>query len=159
MKEKITKPIYFVPKNGELNFEVIGKPFGKQRPRVTTRGRFARAYTPKKTADYEKLVRESFYNSLDNKYYKLDGPIEAFIDGVFEVPKSTSNKKREEILSNTTYYTKKPDSDNIAKSILDALNELAYDDDSQVSILHTTKVYGETAKVKVRLKQIKEKEQ
>ena len=32
-------------------FTIEGKPFGKQRPRVTTKGAFAHAYTPKETAD------------------------------------------------------------------------------------------------------------
>ncbi len=40
------------------------------------------------------------------------------------------------------YVPKKPDCDNIAKIILDALNGLAYDDDAQVVKLYVEKRYG-----------------
>ena len=37
-----------------ISFRVEGEPIGKGRPRVTARGgKFAHAYTPKKTKDYE----------------------------------------------------------------------------------------------------------
>lgn len=153
-KPEIEDPIYFLPKNHTIGFEVPGKPFGKQRPRVVTRGGFARAYTPRKTVDYEEKVKSSYYEEAGKYLYKLDGNIEATIDAIFEVPKSVSKKKRETLIHNHCYYTKKPDCDNIAKSILDALNGYAYLDDSQICVLHTTKTYGETAKVKVTLKKI-----
>ena len=51
-------------------------------------------------------------------------------------------------------YIKKIDSDNLAKSILDALNEVAYDDDAQVCLLIVQKLYAETARVEVVLEEI-----
>lgn len=51
-------------------------------------------------------------------------------------------------------HIKKIDSDNLAKSILDALNGLAYDDDSQVCLLVVQKLYGEKARVEVVLEEI-----
>jgi Holliday junction resolvase RusA-like endonuclease len=39
--------------------------------------------------------------------------------------------------------TKKPDLDNLAKSVLDALNGVIYQDDSQIVSLHMTKVYSQ----------------
>ena len=56
------------------------------------------------------------------------------------------------MLDGKTHFTKKPDCDNIAKCVLDALNGVAYDDDAQVNILITAKLYGDTDKVEVRLK-------
>ena len=47
--------------------------------------------------------------------------------------------------------TKKPDCDNIAKVILDALNGIAYHDDSQVVELVVHKHYAETTRVNVTL--------
>ena len=48
--------------------------------------------------------------------------------------------------------TKKPDTDNIAKTILDSLNGIAFEDDKQVVALLVKKLYGEEAKVVVSLK-------
>ena len=53
---------------------------------------------------------------------------------------------------NGAFYTKKPDCDNIAKIILDALNGIAYDDDSQVAMLNVVKLYdADETMVKVTL--------
>ena len=46
----------------------------------------------------------------------------------------------------------KPDCDNIAKAVLDALNGLAYKDDSQVTELTVRKLYAEEGSVGVRIK-------
>lgn len=48
----------------------------------------------------------------------------------------------------------KPDCDNIAKAILDALNGVAYDDDKQVVRLHVEKEYGATGSVEVVIGEI-----
>lgn len=53
------------------------------------------------------------------------------------------------------FPTKKPDIDNIAKSILDALNKLAYRDDTQVVTLHMEKHYAEDPRVEVEIEEIK----
>jgi Holliday junction resolvase RusA-like endonuclease len=49
------------------------------------------------------------------------------------------------------WYDKKPDVDNIAKSILDALNGAAYDDDKQVVALMIHKEYSDTPRVDIKL--------
>ena len=51
-------------------------------------------------------------------------------------------------------HTKKCDCDNLAKSILDSLNGIAYDDDSQVCRLIVEKIYGENPRVEVKLKEV-----
>ena len=45
----------------------------------------------------------------------------------------------------------KPDADNIAKAVLDALNGLAYTDDSKVTRLVVVKLYGTEPRVEVKL--------
>ena len=45
----------------------------------------------------------------------------------------------------------KPDADNIAKAILDALNELYYEDDSQVTRLAIAKVFAAEPSTEVLL--------
>lgn len=51
-------------------------------------------------------------------------------------------------------YTKKPDSDNVAKAILDSLNGLVYKDDNQVSELLVLKRYGDENKILVELEEL-----
>ena len=53
-------------------------------------------------------------------------------------------------------YTKKVDCDNLAKVVLDSLNQVAFHDDSQVSRLYVCKKYAEEPKVIVRLAELEE---
>ena len=46
---------------------------------------------------------------------------------------------------------KKPDIDNIAKVVLDALNDVAYGDDTQVVSLCMAKKYAESPRVEVEI--------
>ena len=134
-----------------MKFEILGKPVAKQRPRLSKQGF---AYTPSKTVNYENLVRYTFQSEFPN-HKPFEGIIEANIIAVFEIPKSYSKKKREEIKNNYNLYPHKSDCDNIAKIILDSLNGIAYRDDAQVAMLSVNKIYGEQAKVIVELKEIR----
>ena len=134
-----------------VKFTVPGKPVGKQRPRFSRTYTGVRTYTPRKTQEYEDLVRIS-YRQVSKQ--KLEGAISATIYGYFEPPRSISKKQREQMLNGNISYIKKIDSDNLAKSILDALNGAAYDDDSQVCLLIVQKLYAETARVEVVLEEI-----
>ena len=149
--KKIITPIYFKEQNKEVSFTIPGKPFGKQRPRMSRRGKFVTTYTPKETVEYENLVKLSYYNSAEDT--KLKGAIKAKIKGVFPIPSSISNKQKEKMISGEVKYTKKIDCDNMAKCVLDALNNIAYDDDSQVYELSVTKEYGENPRVEITLKE------
>ena len=127
-------------------FEIPGEPYGKGRPRFTRSGQI---YTPKKTRDYEKMVQHEYLVQTGGKLY--DGPIVANIYATCAVPKSDTKKNRGLKLAGHILPTKTPDCDNIAKTILDALNGIAYKDDSQIIQLHVYKKYGETGKTEVEL--------
>ena len=132
----------------KYEFEILGKPIGKGRPRL---GRFG-TYTPQKTANYETLVKYTFARLFPN-VRPTDKPIKARITAVFIIPKSYTKKQITEI-TNKPVYVKKPDCDNIAKIILDSLNGIAYVDDNQVCDLVIKKCYGEQEKVIVELEEI-----
>ena len=57
------------------------------------------------------------------------------------------------MLNNNISPVKKPDIDNIAKIILDALNKLAFNDDNQIIKLSIEKVYSEEEKVYIKIEQ------
>ena len=133
-----------------FTFEIIGKSQGKGRPRFSIRDGFVKTYTPEKTASYENFVKVCYLNKY--KGQKLDGEIIAEIIAYFSIPKSFSKKKRVQAIEGKIRPTKKPDTDNIAKTILDSLNGIAFEDDKQVVALLVKKLYGEEAKVVVTLK-------
>ena len=58
------------------------------------------------------------------------------------------------MLENEISPTIKPDTDNIAKSILDSLNGIAYKDDKQIIRLTVEKWYAEVPNVTVEIKEV-----
>lgn len=135
----------------KYSFEIKEKAIGKQRPRYSSKTH--RMYTPEKTSSFEEKVQYAFKGKYNVETELSVKAFKAKIIAVFEPAKSLSKKEKEELLYKID-YTKKPDVDNIAKIILDALNGLAYKDDSQVSALLVIKDYGEENKVLVELEEI-----
>lgn len=133
-----------------VHFTVPGKPMGKQRPRFNSRTRTT--YTPEETLTYEEEVQWAY--RMAPKAKMLKGNIKAEIVAYYPIPKSTSKKQRADMIEGFLLPTKKPDTDNIAKIILDSLNGIAYDDDSQVVSLLVLKRYAENPRVEVRLEEI-----
>lgn len=133
-------PIEFFDPEDRANCTVPGKPFAKQRPRASRRGRFTTVYTPKETVNYENLVKYSYYE--ENGDQKLDGPLKVEIEATFPIPQSVSKKKYQDMITGKEPHIKKPDCDNIAKICLDALNHIAFNDDSQITELVVRKQYG-----------------
>ena len=130
------------------SFYIVGKPQPKQRPRFS-RGH---AYTPTETRNYERVVRCAYKEQCHNT--RLNGAIKADIIVSVKIPKSTPKKQLPLYENGTIRPTKKPDADNIIKSVLDALNETAYEDDSQVIDVHCVKQYGYEDGVYVELLEI-----
>ena len=130
-------------------FEVMGTPVAKGRPRVTKWG----AYTPEKTVNYENLVQFSYLQEYKN-IEPLEGYLKIEIAFYMPIPKSTSKKNRELMIGWKLLPDKKPDIDNMIKSITDALNELAYQDDKQIVEVHAYKYYSEQPKAVVMINKL-----
>lgn len=147
-----------------LKFVVPGDPQGKARPRFARRGRYVSTYTPKETQSYEALVRYYAANARAQKGLKpISAEMGLGIKAYFKIPKSYSKKRKEKCLKGDERPNKKPDSDNIAKIVLDGLNpkmklnhalhraenvqEGLYLDDKQVVSLNVEKWYAEEPRV------------
>lgn len=128
-----------------VKFTVEGRPVGKARPRVTRNG----TYTPVKTKNYEQLVQWSYKNKYKNK--PLEGPLRVDIIFYMYIPKNTSKVRRKKKIAGEILPTKKPDWDNMAKSITDALNGLAYKDDNQIVETHIYKYFSDNPRAEVRI--------
>lgn len=131
-----------------MKFVIPGEPQGKARHRMMRNGH---TYTPEPTVTYENWVKQCFI--LSAKKERLEGQTEAHIKAFFSIPKSTSKSKREKMLSGEIRPTKKPDWDNIGKIVCDALNKLAYDDDSSIVDGRVQKFYSDEPRVEVELVQ------
>jgi len=130
-----------------IEFTVYGEPVAKGRPRYTKRGI---AYTPQKTSNYENLVKLSYLEIPREKY--LNGEqLQAEIIAFFSIPKSKPKKLQLKMLSGEVRHTKRPDLDNIAKSVLDSLNGIAYNDDSQIVTLSVSKYYSLEPRTEIRI--------
>lgn len=103
----------------KFTFTVMGRVVGSARPRVTKHG----TYIPKTTRDYRARIKGAF---MEAGGLRMDGPLYVRVGVYRELPKS--RPKRVDFEPDTF----KPDVDNIGKNVLDALNGIAWDDDSQV---------------------------
>jgi len=135
------------------SFTVYGTPVGKGRPRFRNTGKFVQAYTPEKTAAYETLVKLA-YQQEHGGAPLLAGALHMRIEAYFPIPKATSKKNIEKMLHGDILHTKKPDADNVIKAIADALNGVAYADDSAISSLTVMKKYSDTPRVEIMISEL-----
>lgn len=135
-----------------IKFSVPGKPFGKQRPKFSRAGQYVKTYTPDETTSYENWVRLMYSNAAKGRMFPDGAMLDVRIIAYYEVPKSTSKKKRKEMLEHRIRPTKKPDWDNIGKIICDSLNLVAYHDDSAVVDAQVRKFYSENPRVDVTIR-------
>ncbi len=135
-----------------FEFSVETEPVGKGRPRFSNRGGFTRTYTPKKTADYEKMIANEY--KRQGGFLFPDLPLSVRVDAVMQIPKSASKKASCLMENGTTRPTKKPDCDNLLKAILDALNGIAYSDDKYIVNAQITKRYGKVGAVNIKIKEV-----
>lgn len=134
---------------------IPGEPVAKGRPKFSTQGGFVRAITPEKTINYENLVKLMYQQQCtDHIPFPKDVQLRADIEAYFSIPKSVSKKKMSDMKQHILNPTKKPDADNIAKSVLDSLNGIAYYDDSQIVVLTVKKLYNEYPKVVLSIEEI-----
>lgn len=136
-----------------MKFVIYGEPVAKGRPRFRNVGSFVQTYTPQKTLSYENLVKVSFDEQVTHKEVIL-GEVGAVIKAYFSIPKSTSKKKSKLMDDGYVNPTKKPDLDNLAKTVLDALNGRAFKDDSQITHMLVEKHYSHNPRVEVEIVEV-----
>jgi Holliday junction resolvase RusA-like endonuclease len=129
-----------------IKLTIPGEPCAKQRPRTTKQGH---TYTPQKTVNYETLVRQLYITQNFRK--QLEGALKMTVRAYFTIPKSASKKKAADMAGGRIRPAKRPDWDNVGKVISDALNGLAYHDDSQIVSATVEKWYSLEPRVEVIL--------
>lgn len=124
--------------------EIIGMPIPKGRPRMSTRGGFARTYTPKRTRDEEDRIRTALLAWTKEKAVEFDGDTPVRVTVAFGMP---IPKSRERTTGEGDQHLIRPDLDNFLKCFLDAANGVLFMDDSQVWSVEAKKVYSTVPKI------------
>ena len=136
-----------------MKFTVPGEPTGKARPKVFRNGDFTKGVTPEKTVLYENLVKVEFQRQCPRQPI-IENPVALKIRCFYGLAKGDSKKKQAAKLAGAIRPTKKPDIDNCIKIIADALNGLAYVDDTQIVAVVAEKFFAEIPRVEVEITEV-----
>ena len=138
----------------KIMYTVVGIPKPQARPKVFHRtlksGKpFVSTYSPK--TDWFNLV---YTKSLEQKKVlknRLSGALRLNLIFCLPIPKSISKKKRTEL----HYVSKRPDVDNLAKAVMDAINNVGlWEDDSQISCLQVEKIYSDEPRCLITIEEL-----
>ncbi|MEE8382241.1 MAG: RusA family crossover junction endodeoxyribonuclease [Thermodesulfobacteriota bacterium] len=111
-------------------FIILGNPIAQGRPRFARRGNFVVTYDPEKSKEWKnEIIRQA----VAQKAEVLEGALRVELMFRMKRPKSLPKKVK--------YHIKKPDLDNLAKAVLDALSGICYNDDSQIVSMGLFKSY------------------
>lgn len=122
-----------------VNIYIPIRPKPAPRPRVTRNG----TYNPKEYTDYKRDIAII----AKTKVKLTSKPVSMHLDFFFKFPKSWSKKKIED----TKFHVARPDLDNLQKGVKDALNGIAYKDDSQVWSIQAKKQYSDKDGISIRI--------
>ena len=134
----------------ELKIVIPGDPVPQGRPRFARRGNFVQTYDEPKSKAYKKIVASAAVQNRPSKL--LEGALEVEVQIFKRNLKSFSARKHELAERKELRPTTKPDADNYAKGILDALKGIVWRDDGQVVKLVCEKFYSKRPRAEVRIK-------
>jgi Holliday junction resolvase RusA-like endonuclease len=124
-----------------IEIRVPGNPQALKRHRTFRRGKFTGTYDPSSAAKQDFLAKVMEHCPDE----PLAGPLRVELDFVFLRPKShyRTGKYADQLKDNAPeMHTSRPDCDNLAKFVLDALNGMYWTDDSVISFMTVKKRYG-----------------
>lgn len=137
-----------------IQFTYYGDIKGKGRPRFRNAGKFIQTYTDTKTRDYESSLKEAYLNSGQEAFLNPEEMLRFTMKVFQSIPKSTSKKKRLQMLEGKIRPTKKPDIDNILKSVFDSLNQVAFYDDTQIIEIQASKYYSDKSRIEITIERV-----
>jgi len=138
--------------SNRIRIVLPGQPRGKAK-KFTTIGGYARGFNDDPTKAYMKALAWQAKASFVGQ--PLTGPIEMRFQALFKIPKSFSRSRRQDAIDGRLVPTTKPDYDNIAKMIGDALKGIIWEDDCQITDGSWRKRYSEAPALIVEIRQIR----
>ena len=114
-----------------ITIEIVGEPIPQPRARITTRGGFGQAYTPKAHPihAYRQAIALTWKSAVGKQF---DGPLKVTMEFYLTRPKTVKR----------VWHIVKPDGDNLSRGATDALKGVAWVDDSQIVESIVRKSYG-----------------
>jgi Holliday junction resolvase RusA-like endonuclease len=129
-----------------IQFFIPGTPKGQPRPKAFSRGGHAGVYDPGSANEWKQNVRDSAKKT--GSTITSGFPLSVFMDFKIARPRGhyRSGKNAQSLKPNCPrWHVSKPDSDNLAKAVMDALNDCGFwPDDSIVALLQVKKSYSNT---------------
>lgn len=138
-----------------IEFFVPGPPQGKARARTfTTRTGRVRSCTPAKTAAYEQRIRSHCRVAaagMREPFFGQGTPIRIILTAYYRPPVKTSKIMLFRMQHGLVLPTRKPDLDNVLKAVADAVNGVAYKDDSQIVEIVAKKLFSSEEGIRVEI--------
>ncbi len=131
---------------GAVSFTIPGVPVAKGRPRFGN----GRAYTPQRTRYAESKSQGAALEAMNKARLRpTAGPVEVQLEFYFPVPASWPQHKRQRVISGELKPASRPDLDNLAKQVTDAMNGIVYIDDAQIVSLSARKWFSQAPETRV----------
>lgn len=134
----------------EIKFIVYGNPVPKGRPRVV-RGH---TYTPERTRSHEEKIALTYKSWYHDFMFEKGVPLRIVVDAFFKIAKSDKKSIKEDKVTGRIRPTIIPDADNIQKAVQDAMNGIAYYDDSQIVESTIRKWYSEEPRTEIYIARV-----
>jgi Holliday junction resolvase RusA-like endonuclease len=136
-----------------ITLKILGDPQAQKRHRSVRLGSFNRQYDPSASdkGDFLSVVQRQAPDK------PIDFPIEVHINVFFGRPKShfKTGKNSHEMKESAPYWhTARPDFDNLAKFVCDALNKVYWKDDSFIVKCTVQKIYSEMPRTEITINKI-----
>jgi Holliday junction resolvase RusA-like endonuclease len=118
-------------------------------PKPQKQTRFARniAYDPSR--DYKESLRWQIKPHAPKEPFQ--GPMRVHLTFHLPIPKQTPKARRKQMINGVCVPWRRPDLDNLAYTVTNAMQELVYEDDSQIIDLVLSKRYAEVPKIIVKI--------
>ena len=139
-----------------INQEPFIKLTIKQAPKPPVRlladhiDKYSQIYENKKARVFKKLVAHKYRLEYAQKL-PTEKPLTVDVRFYRPIQKSISKIERQRRLTGQSWPTVKPDVDNYVKAILDALNGVAFKDDSQIVVLYARKIYSDNPRTEIEI--------
>ena len=138
---------------------IVGEPKGKQSAKFRRMGKFVKSYQPSHVVENENNIRYQVIQQLPKDFVIWTGGIRVKrLWYVFTPPKSMRKSMLKIInIGEYVYKETKPDlTDNLNKSLFDAMQGVVYANDSQIcEMIDVKKVYGKQPRIEIEMEEIK----
>jgi Holliday junction resolvase RusA-like endonuclease len=131
-----------------VRFTIFGLPKTWARVKTAAGGH---KYKPKEVADFQNRIRDEFIKGVEKHFRATDYAVMCQVIAYFPIPISMPKYRKEFCEDESMPFLSTPDIDNLQKNIFDALQYLAFANDSRVSDVLARKRYSPRPRMDVDL--------